>query len=229
VEEIERLLAGELAEETAAAARAHLGVCPACATRCQAAQRADSEVGVLLRQLDVAPPRVSAQTIMSATPVRRFPARGLRAASIMLLIAAAAAAAYALPGSPLRKWIAGRSVVETPPPMPEPDPVAGIAVEPGANLLIVFSRTQQAGDVRVSLVDSSNVVVQARGGAASFSSADERLAIDNHDPASFEIQIPRAAPRIEIRIGDRRVFLKEGARISAQATGLKDNYRLLLR
>ena len=227
-EEIERLLAGELAEETATAARAHLAVCSACATRYQATQRTDADVGVLLRQLDAAPPPVSAQTIMAAPAPRRFSSWGLRAASIMLLIAVAAVA-YALPGSPVRTWIAVRNVVETPPPNAEPEPVAGIAVEPGANLLIVFARTQQVGDLRVSLVDSSNVVVRARAGPASFSSADERLAIDNHDPASFEIQIPRAAPRIEIRIGDRRVFLKDGARISTQATALNDNYQLPLR
>jgi hypothetical protein len=129
----------------------------------------------------------------------------------------------------VRKWLADQDDEETPPATVAPEPVAGIAVEPGSNLMIVFARTQPAGEVRISLVDSSNVVVQAHGGAASFSSDEERLAIDNHDPATFDIQIPRAAPRVQIRIGERLVFLKDGARISTPATAMNDSYRLPLR
>ena len=36
--------------------------------------------------------------------------------------------------------------------------------------------------------------------------------------ATFEIQIPRAAPRVEILVGGTRLFLKEGSRVTVEGT-----------
>jgi hypothetical protein len=59
------------------------------------------------------------------------------------------------------------------------------------------------------------VVVRARQGAATFTSELDRLVIDNRGAAStFEIEIPRSAPRVEVRISQDRIYLKEGERTS---------------
>jgi len=72
--------------------------------------------------------------------------------------------------------------------------------------------------------------VQARGGAASFNSEDDRLLIDNHDSAaSFEVRIPRNAPLVEMRIGERRVFLKRGSEVSAGVVASAGSYVIPLR
>jgi hypothetical protein len=68
----------------------------------------------------------------------------------------------------------------------------------------------------VWLTDSAQVVVRAPGGAATFSSDADRLVIDNRGgTGTFEIQIPRTAPRVEILVDQIRRFLKEADRITA--------------
>jgi hypothetical protein len=70
----------------------------------------------------------------------------------------------------------------------------------------------------VSLTEGDEVTVRAPAGAASFTSAASRLLIDNaRTGAAFEIEIPRAAPRVEIEIAGKRVFLKDGPRVVTDA------------
>jgi hypothetical protein len=94
----------------------------------------------------------------------------------------------------------------------------------------VFSATQSRGVANVSLSDGPDVVVRVPGGAATFTSEASRLVIDNRgSSASFRIEIPRAAPRVEIVLGGTRLFLKEGARITVDAdSGAPDSYSLPL-
>ena len=96
--------------------------------------------------------------------------------------------------------------------------------------MIVFARTQAAGDLRITLTDGTRVVVRAAQGAASYASGAGRLTIDNRAlSASYEIGIPRSAPRVEVRVGDRRLFLKEGAALPVTPAPEADGvYRLLL-
>jgi len=97
-----------------------------------------------------------------------------------------------------------------------PDPgVAGIAVAPGRALVILFTSPQVEGQAQVSLTDGTEVVVRAPSGTATFTADVDRLVIDNPGSrATFEIQIPRAAPWVEIRVQGVPIFLKEGSRVT---------------
>ncbi len=221
---VQRLLDGELPLGEAEAARGHLVGCPECRRRVDEMEREVVEVGALLRGADEAPPRLVAREI--AAVARRRDAIRLRWAAGIGLMLALGGAVYAAPGSPLRAWVAAtlgttsapsdRSPA-TPDRAPRSDPgVGGVAVAPGSDLVIHFTWPQAEGQLQVSLTDSSEVVVRAPSGAATFTTDVARLVIDNQGSrASFEIQIPRSAPRVEIRAAGIRIFLKEGSRVTA--------------
>jgi hypothetical protein len=141
---------------------------------------------------------------------------------------------YAAPGSPLPKWVAGamdwirsRSGTESAIPIPQtpsmPDtssPTSGIALSPGEHLVIVFTSLQMEGGVRVSLTDDTDVVVRGPSGSAHFTAEPERLVVDNaSSTATFDVAIPRRAPLVEIQVGNRTIFLKEGSRLTPKEIG----------
>jgi len=249
-EQIQRLLHGELSRPAETAAREHLAGCADCRRRVADAEREEAAVHALLRAVDDPAPQLDVEAVAAAAqapvssrhrPERRLRRRALghrepslRWAAGFLLAAIVVGAAYAVPGSPLPDWVSAvrgwmgggpGATPSTPGPAQAPDErVAGIAVAPGDELLILFLSPQVEGQVDVALTDDAEVGVRAPIGAATFTSDVERLVIDNRgSSASFEVRIPRAAPRVEIRVVGRRIFLKEGARVMAgesQARGL---------
>ena len=68
-EQVQRLLHDELAPSTAAQARAHLDGCRECLTRVSDAEREESEVLELLRQMDHPVPRVTAESIVAGDKI----------------------------------------------------------------------------------------------------------------------------------------------------------------
>lgn len=236
-EQIERLRNGELSPAAEKSAREHLAACEDCRRRATEAEREEAEVHSLLRHVDQPAPRVDADAVAARARSHGFE---LSRAAAVLLAVGIAGAAYAVPGSPLRAWV--KAVVERVGKPPDrayvtqttaqaPDPhVAGIAVAPGQQLLILFTSPQTEGQARVSLTDGAEVVVRAPIGAATFTSDVDRLVIDNRgSSATFEIQIPRAAPRLEIRVDEGRIFLKEGPRVTTgKSTGEQGPYLLPL-
>lgn len=220
-EQLQRAAHGELAQGDAPA-RAHLAACDECRGRLDDATRDEMEVDALLRLLDHPAPAVTASTI--AARARGVDAGWMRWAASIVVGLALAGAAYAAPGSPVPRWLARVATLvdarQARPGPVAPVPVAaavtgGIAVAPGASLLILFTAPQAAGEARVSLTDSGEVVVRSIIGSATFTSGVDRLVIDNAgSSASYEIQIPRSAPRVEMRIGDRRILLKDGPRLT---------------
>ncbi len=239
-ERLQRLLHGELVPRAASTARAHVADCVECRTRVAAAEQQEDEVRALLRHLDHPVRHVDARAVAQKARLRA-PRRERWAAGVVLALGLGGAA-YALPGSPLPAWI--EAVVHwvgggtepapaTPVPSPEPGPVpeptlAGIAVVPAGDLLISFGMAH--GQARVTLIDGDEVVVRAPAGAATFTSHVDRLVIDNVDPkATIDIAIPRAAPRVEIRVDHRRVLLKEGPRVTTESSvASRDPYLLPL-
>jgi hypothetical protein len=234
-ERVQRLLHGELPPPAESSARAHLDGCSDCRRLLAEAEREENELHALLRELDHPAPSVDADAIAAAVATTmerpqitaRLQNRPLlwQAAS-MLVALGLVGAAYAVPGSPLPGWVAAVAEwigdrPETQPPAPAPvqgpgSHDAGIAVAPGRNLVILFTSPQTEGQARVSLTDAAEIVVRAPIGAATFTSDAEQLVIDNRGSATFEIGIPRAAPRVEIRVAGVRVFLKEGPRVTTE-------------
>ena len=230
-EQVQRLLSGELSAPEASQARAHLVDCADCHGGVETALRDDAEVFALLASLDHAPRHVTASAVIARA--RRYPLAWANRAAAVLLMVSVAGVAWAAPRTRLvsmveavfhaihldRKSPAPARVV----PVPTPN-AAGIAVAPGRSLTVVFTSAQTAGSARVRLSDGSDVVVRAPAGSATFTSAGERLVIDNpRSTAGFEIEIPRAAPRVEIRVAGGRVFLKDGARITAANSAAADS------
>ena len=87
---------------------------------------------------------------------------------------------------------------------------------PGTKLLITFISAQNTGELRVSLADGSDVSVRTVGGASTFTSSDGRLIVSNTGgEASFDIEVPRSAPRVELRVAGQLRYLKNGQRISS--------------
>jgi hypothetical protein len=71
----------------------------------------------------------------------------------------------------------------------------------------------------VRFVDRDEVVVHAPAGGASFTSGDARLLVQSSGASdTFTIEIPRNAPRVEIRVQERTVFLKDRDRVSTSGS-----------
>jgi anti-sigma factor RsiW len=239
-ERLQRLLDGELGGRSQAAAHAHLEACAECRRRLAEAERDQDELDALLHALDGPAPRLDAERVAamagaaaaSASPREsgrfaresdRFARHGhpLQWAAGFVIALCLAGAAYAVPGSPVPAWvnavavwIGGRLAPDREPAAPAADTgAAGIAVAPGRQIVLEFTSLQATGDASITLTDDAEVVVRARGGAATFSSDEHRLVIDNAgSSATFDVRVPRAAPRVEVRVQGRTVLVKDGPR-----------------
>ena len=150
-----------------------------------------------------------------------------RWAAGILLALAAVGVAYAAPGSPLPGWVSRvAGWIDGPAPRPEhvvsPTPAkpasAGIAIAPREHFVIRFATTQAQGDVAVSLTGGAEITVRALNGIAAFTTDIDRLTIENAgSDANYEIDVPRDARWVEIRVGQRRMLLKRGGEIVADA------------
>jgi hypothetical protein len=209
-------------------------------------------VQALLRALDHPVPKVTAEDIATRARARGRVTPAWRWAAAVLLTVSVAGAAFALPGSPLRRWASTLCAVVTGRGRPDAGPDsasapqvpssdhgrAGIAVPPGRSLLIVFDRPAPAALALVSLVDGAEVTVRAPAGSATFTTDAGRLIVEGRSASApgsaptldtFAIDIPRDSRRVEIRAGSARVFLKERDRItSARPTGAAGPWLLLL-
>ncbi len=101
-EQVQRALHGEAPD---ASLEEHLATCAAC--RQALARAAADEAGILalLGSLDAEPPALSADTIAALARGRRPARAGFRWAAALLLASGLAEVAYAVPGSPVRRWV----------------------------------------------------------------------------------------------------------------------------
>lgn len=198
------------------------------------------DVRALLRSLDHPVPRVTAESLAARAgiPAAGRPRVGplVRWAAAIALAAGATGVAYALPGSPVPRWVAAFVArFDSGPPARSPAAArpggsgrgsAGIAIEPGDALVIDFLPTPAGVTLpiaRVTLSDGDEVVVRSPSGTATFTSDAGRLVIAaSGAPDTVAIEIPRRARRVEIRAADSRVFLKDRERIDTRATRLEN-------
>jgi hypothetical protein len=236
-EQLERALHGELRPDDELV-REHLAECQECRLRVNEAEQDEAWIMEQLRRLDHRRPSPPIR-MSSGAPRRTGWSRPQRLAAGLALTVAAAGAAYAVPGSPLPRAV--HHVVSllqwTNHPEPAPSPPvsatsrsqSGIAVAPGNHFAIVFSGGVPAGSANLSLTQGEEVVVRSLDGA-NFHSDVDRLLVESKTPgAKFEVEIPRSAPSVEIRVGGRVVFRKDSSRIVTSAPISKDgSYRLVL-
>jgi hypothetical protein len=221
-EQVQRLLDGELAWTDVSPVREHVTECADCRDRLTIARREEDEMGVLFRYLDHPAAPVTARTLI--VRARSGDWHWMKRAAVILLMVSVAGVAWAAPGSPLPaflgktiQWIGGgRNSAASRAATAPLAPIGGVAVPPGSRLSILFTSVKPGSAARVSLTDDQDVVVRSPVGAAAFTSNDDRLVIENNgSPATFEIEIPRTAARVEIRVDGDRVYLKDGPRVTA--------------
>ncbi|MFN0149706.1 MAG: hypothetical protein ACKVU1_03220 [bacterium] len=255
-EQIQRVLHDEVAPPAKDEIDGHLAECATCRARVEDARREEAAIFHLLKSADDDAPSIDAAAIAARATGRRTGAADWRSeqrapmhawqrrAAAILIATAAAGAAYAAPGSPLPHmlerviaWVSGPA--SPPPPAPgdshvpgagDPREPAGIAVAPSAHFTIRFAAEQPRGEALVSLVDRADIVVRVVGGAATFTTSADLLVIENAaSVASYDIELPKAAPWLSIQIGERRLLLKEGDRVATSSSADPERqYRLSL-
>jgi hypothetical protein len=98
--------------------------------------------------------------------------------------------------------------------------MSGIAVPPGEHLVIFFERQHPQSRAHVTIGDWSEVRVRGPSGGAAFGSEADTLRIGNRDStATFEIEIPFDARKVEIEVAGRRIFARDSGRIVAPGAG----------
>jgi hypothetical protein len=220
---IQRVLHGELSLAAVQEVRGHLAGCAACQSRVDEAQREETRIFGLLRELDHPLPMISDEE--SPVRFRHGPMFGRLAASIFVGLVAAGAAYAAVGGKlpgvfhRLAEWVAQNPAPTQPASSPSGADGAGrgIAVTAGDRLLILFSAPKSGGFATISLTHDSDVEVRTLQGRASFTSDLDRLQIESQtDSTRFRVLIPRNAALVEVQVAGRRVFLKEGGRVDAE-------------
>jgi hypothetical protein len=219
VEQIQRLLHGELSHGDLEAVQAHVAMCRDCRLSVERARAEEHEVLDRLGSLDHREPGIGLEAILARASGRKIH-WGRWVAGVILALGATSAA-YAAPGSPLRAWLEdlvdpAQPAIDTPESRTPPS-VSGIAVDPGDRLSIQFSEAQQIGRLILVFTEERQVSVTAQNSAAGFDSDIGRLVVLNEgSEADFHVSIPQAAPLVEVLVSGRVVFLKIGDRVESQ-------------
>lgn len=224
-ERIQRVLHEELPSAAMADTAAHLASCGECRIAVSLARAQEEEIFGLFGAIDH--PRRTGDVGRVREAVRRRRGPPLRWAAGVVAAVGLAGAAYALPSSPLRRWfeawrgtsspsIAQDVTPRTAERVPEVSDLSGVSIAPGASALVAFSAVQSMGEARIALADAGDIEVRAPAGAVTFAAGASRLVIENAGSrVSYEILIPRSAPRVEIRVAGVSVWRKDGVRIES--------------
>lgn len=234
-ERLQRFLHAELPEADRQVVDLHLGTCEQCRARVDTAAREEERIFALLSATDHPVPAVDVSALLNPSRPRaahRFspglaPGRHWqRWAAAVLIATAVAGFAYALPSSPVRKWIDhlfGNAPSVAPTRTPEPPTVlvetavSGLSVAPTAHFTVRFTGLTERHAVRVTLRDTQEVHIRAIGDQAAFTSEVDHVSVRPGEDAAFEIELPRNAPWIDIVNGDHLLFRKEKDRITTTA------------
>lgn len=227
-ERIQRLLHRQLDADEAKRLALHLEDCGPCRARLDEGRTEEEEMARILRALDHPVPVLEPEAIAARARATgsASPTWGRWAAGVLLALLVSVGA-YAAPGSPLPGWWdAFYRSLSGPAPREvgiSDSSVSGVSVAPGEDLTVVFRVPPGGGVVRIALDPGSEMVVEASEGSASYTSAEGSLVVDAREAgASFQVRIPRQAPRVEILVGRRSVFLKDGDRIVTESAGTGD-------
>lgn len=232
-ERTQRWLHAELDEPARQAVAAHLQACAECRAQVAAAEAEEGWMRSRLAEL----PDPRAVSSPAGLRARVNAMRRWRWAATILLSCAAAGTAYAMPGSPLPRWVervAGwisRRDEAPPPTAPATAPAApsGIVLPVEPSLTIRLRGGAAGGEARVVVVDSGGITVRVRDGQAAFTSSAGLLIVQAGDAgARVEVELPRGAPLIRIEAEGRRLFQLRATVVETAAVPDGDgSYRLL--
>lgn len=231
-ERTQRWLHAELDDPARQQVAAHLVTCAECQAQVAAAEA--EEGWIRARLADIPDPRaVSSPAGLRARAIAR---RRWQWAATILLSCAAAGTAYAMPGSPVPRWVervAGwisRRDDAPPPPAPTTAPAApsGIVLPVEPSLTIRLRGGGAGSEARVVVVDSGGITVRVRDGQAAFTSSAGLLIVQAGDAgARVEVELPRGAPLVRIEAEGQRLFLLRAGVVESAAVPDRDgSYRL---
>ena len=214
---LQALIDSELDSTAATEAQRHIESCVECRARFHATSQDDALLRRVLPALDHSLARIPATQVIARS---RHAGRPLvRWAAVIALIVLGAGGLYAIPGSPLRRWVDHLMAKPAPASETRADSgiTTGIALPPGDHFRIVFaspapSRTA-IGMVTIGFTDDSVVAVRRIRGAARFVAEIDGVRVVATGPADFAVGIPRLAPWVAVLVGDRRLFLKDGTSV----------------
>lgn len=212
--DLRALLDGELPAERRADVEQHARACAGCRDRLASLDAASRETRALLDLLPAAEPELRIDTIVRRG--RRTRVRwGAIAAALALVVATAAGATVGRPY--VRALLARiRSVVRpTSPPLEQPAHGQGIAFVPGPSAEITFDAPQAAGALRVSLADTTELVIDPTASVTYRVHPGGVIVHNRGSQASYDIVVPRRAPHVRILVSGRVLFEKIGSGISA--------------
>jgi len=229
---LQALLDGELPPPERAAAEAHLGTCPACAAELGALRTVNERAAGLLARADVPAPVAQAQMRLRARRVHASRFTGARQALLraaILVLGFAGVAAAAVPGSPVREWIAQnvlpqpkhaaapalRPVAPAPPAAAAPSVSSpegiGIASDNGKVRVVITGATSRL-EIVARLVDGDYASAYGRGEAtdAGFRVSSGKIEVTGARAGSLEVRLPRSARRATVEVNGRVYVAKEG-------------------
>jgi hypothetical protein len=135
-----------------------------------------------------------------------------RVVTAVVIVVVVVLLAVALPGSPVRRWVAGPVRETAGRTIEVMVPSTEFAIDPGRRYTVRFAEPQSKGTLTVGVTGGNQLELHARRGLATLVGDKGRLTVENRGKDfDWELELPIAAPWIEITIGDRRVFLKEGS------------------
>lgn len=188
--------------------RRHLESCDRCAARLTDLRDETQHTDELLGLLDHELPPVDPDALMRrAGRVERRRALAIAAGVAGLL---AAGAAVAIPGSPLRQWLApGPDSGAATSPLTAPDALSGPGVRfvPTGPVEVVFETSQEVGHILVTRTDEVELSVRAVDGPAAFSVGRNRVRVGNRgSEATYEVRVPTGVRALRLIIADATVL-----------------------
>ncbi|MEO6444791.1 MAG: zf-HC2 domain-containing protein [Gemmatimonadaceae bacterium] len=224
-EHIERVLHDQLSGADASRVAAHLAECDDCRTSVEGARAEERKTWLLLGTLDSAPRTVRMGDVQRAAAWNVTP-RVYRWAAVLLVGVGLAGAGYALPWSPLRRWIDARreapavvttAVVDSMGPAGDVQDMSGVSVVAQGEVVVRFTFAQTEGVVRVSLGEGDDVEVRAPAGTVRFATGAGRIMVDNAGATSdYDVLVPRSSSHVTLQVAGVTVWQKFGSRVVSE-------------
>lgn len=239
---------GEVEGSASAELDLHLARCSECAAELERLRTAGARVASAFALLDLPrPAEAGAQAWWAVRNEARRPMRsrfvpGALGRAAALVLVAAGVASAALPGSPVRRAIAGWLEDEAAPAeATAPTPVTTPAVEPaaapalrraemtvlpvnGSVRVLIWAAADQA-TLRVNFVRGDRVSVQAGGeeGEVRFRSGPGRLEVYDLGAGQATIQLPLSLTNASVEVDGRQFLFKDGDQLRVPGPVVEQN------